>query len=320
MSKDNLELQADNASIAILGAGAIGQLIYHQLAQSGPAPYFISKKKPKAKQALSFQPLCGGLQQSQAQLINLTSGTLSNSEYTLTQQTKLLIVCVKAYQVYDALKAVIDKLPSSCHILLLHNGMGPHQEITPLLSGRGLSLGTTSQGALRQDSWHLLQTGNGLTQIGGLSDPMLALELKQRLSSAIPNCEWCEPIEPYLWQKLAINAAINPLTAIECCPNGALAATQYQPIITEVLTELVAVAHATGVELDQFTLINRVYDVIALTSNNFSSMHQDVANERLTEIDSINGYVVRRAEELGIEVPANQQLLAQIKQLESKYL
>ncbi|WP_076412963.1 ketopantoate reductase family protein [Shewanella sp. UCD-KL12] len=319
MSKGQLEYPTDNASIAILGAGAIGQLIYHQLAQTGSAPYFISKSPSQALQTLTFQPLAGKLQQSQAQLINLATADLNESEQVLTQQTGLLIVCVKAYQVYGALKGVIDKLPKRCHVLLLHNGMGPHLEVESLLSGRGLSLGTTSQGALREADWYLKQTGSGLTQIGVLCKPLLSPELKQRLSHAIPNCEWCEPILPYLWQKLAINAAINPLTAIEQCPNGALAAPKYQQTINEVINELVEVALATGVKLDKLALTNRVHDVIALTSKNFSSMHQDIANERLTEIDSINGYVVKIATGFGIEVPANQQLLTQVKRLESKY-
>ncbi|EDQ00455.1 ketopantoate reductase family protein [Shewanella benthica] len=309
-----------NPSIAILGAGAIGQLIYHQLVNAQLSPYFITRGKTQEKQVLTLTHLDGQETQSTAALHCITSSGTHESKCLLPGKTQLLIVCVKSYQVKDALKAVISQLPLSCHILLLHNGLGPHLEVEPLLQGRGLSLATTSQGAFRQGTWRLKQTGTGITQIGHFSGPLMPSALKQILLGAIPSSEWCEPILPFLWQKLAINAAINPLTAIEDCPNGALAAPQYEQEICDIVTELVDVAMATGVELNELALTNRVYSVIELTSANFSSMHQDVANKRRTEIDSINGYIVERAKEHGLTAKVNLSLLNRIKAIEANYL
>ena len=309
-----------NPSIAILGAGAIGQLIYHQLVKAELSPYFITRGPQQGKQVLSLSHLDGQETQSTAVLHCIMSSGSHKSKYPLPDKTLLLIVCVKSYQVKSALKPVLSQLPRNCHILLLHNGLGPHLEVEPLLQGRGLSLGTTSQGAFRQGSWQLKQTGTGVTQIGHLSGPLMPLALKQVLLAAIPNSEWCAPILPFLWQKLAINAAINPLTAIDNCANGALAAPQYRQRICDIVTELVNVAIATGVELDKLALTNRVFSVIELTSANFSSMHQDVANKRRTEIDSINGYIVERAKEHGLTAKVNLSLLNRIKAIEADYL
>lgn len=315
-----MSLPVYNASIAILGAGAIGQLIYHQLVKAELCPYFITRGKTQGKQVLTLTQFDGQETQSTAVLHCITSSDTHRGKCLLPGKTQLVIVCVKSYQVKDALKSVISQLPLSCHILLLHNGLGPHLEVEPLLQGRGLSLGTTSQAAFRQGTWRLKQTGTGITQIGHLSGPMMPLALQQALLAAIPSSEWCEPILPFLWQKLAINAAINPLTAIEDCPNGALAAPQYEQEICDIVTELVDVAMATGVELNQLALTNRVHSVIELTSANFSSMHQDVANKRRTEIDSINGYIVERAKEHGLAAKVNLSLLKQIKAIEADYL
>ncbi|AQS39427.1 ketopantoate reductase [Shewanella psychrophila] len=310
----------DSPLIAILGAGAIGQLLYHQLVEAKVTPYFITRGKAQDQQMLTLTHLDGHKTQSKAHTLGIKSSEIHESECPLLSKTQLLIVCVKSYQVTEALMPVLSKLAKNCHILLLHNGLGPHLEIEPLLQGRGLSLGTTSQGAFRQGTWQLKQTGTGVTQIGHLCGPSMTSGLKQVLLTELPNCEWCDPILPFLWQKLAINAAINPLTTIENCANGTLSSPKYEQEIYDIVTELVDVAMATGITLDKLALTNRVYSVIELTSANFSSMHQDVANKRRTEIHSINGYIVERAKEHGLTAKVNLALFNRIKAIEADYL
>ncbi|WP_299786857.1 2-dehydropantoate 2-reductase [uncultured Shewanella sp.] len=303
----------NKTAIAILGAGAVGQLIYQQLRTDADAPLFITRESEQ-QQTVTFTALDGQVTESTATLL------CAHSDPSLFEHIRLVIVCVKAYQVGDALKSVIDKLPKESHILLLHNGMGPHLEVAGQLRGQGLSLGTTSQAALKQGRWHIVQTGSGSTQLGPLTTPNMGRELKSRLLDAIPGSQWCEPILPSLWHKLAINAAINPLTAIHNCNNGALAQMQYRQQISGVVSELVSVAAADGVKLDESALINRVYEVISLTAANFSSMHQDIANKRKTEIESINGFVVQRAKQHELSAKLNQDLLLRVKEIESAYL
>jgi len=304
--------------IAILGAGAVGQLICRQLTVAGMNVGFIGRNAlESSQQVLSFTPLASAddLQQ-QMQAIPysvpiLTADTLDN--------IRLVIVCVKAYQVLDALSPLLKQLPSQCHILLLHNGMGPHLALAPLINaqanGRGLSLGTTSQGVLRQAHWQIKQTGQGLTQLGHFAGAELTKHYRNALLAAIPSSEWVDAIVPCLWQKLAVNAAINPLTALYQCPNGKLAVPDFSEMINSILDELVMVAAHDGVSLDQSFLHDRVYQVIRLTAGNFSSMHQDIAHQRQTEIDQINGYICERAQAHGLSAPVNAELWARVKQL-----
>lgn len=306
------------SEIAILGAGAVGQLICHQLHSAGLAvglmarESFASNIEATHWQDLVFSPL--SLHNTNTESVSYRVPKL-DIESKSAQQIKLLIVCVKAYQVLDAISPLLDKLSPQCHILLLHNGMGPHLTLAPRLDGRGLSLGTTSQGVLRQSSWQVKQTGQGLTQFGHFTGPELPQTLRERLLHAIPNSEWVEAIIPSLWQKLAVNAAINPLTALHQCPNGTLAQAQFSTTIANILDELVEVAAYDGIELDRHFLEERVYRVIELTAANFSSMHQDVAHHRLTEIEQINGYICNRARAHGLSAPINAQMCQAIKQL-----
>ena len=305
--------------VCILGAGAIGQLVYHQLAQQSQSQLsFISRDTNSSIQPLHFTTLDEHIISREAKLIG-------KADYQMhLNQVDLLIVCVKAYQVSDALEPILPLLGSQAHILLLHNGMGPHIEIIPMLKGLGVSLGTTSQGALKLDKWHIKQTGKGLTQLGSSEMlaqlPPLPIELKQILLNAIPQSEWFTEILPLLWQKLAVNLAINPLTAICNCRNGELAADEHKPIIFNAVSELVAVAKQDNIELDLDALLQRVYLVIELTADNFSSMHQDVHHHRQTEIDAINGFVLQRACVHQLAVPVILSLQQQIKQIEAKYL
>uniref|UniRef100_UPI004048233D ketopantoate reductase family protein n=1 Tax=Shewanella baltica TaxID=62322 RepID=UPI004048233D len=304
--------------IAILGAGAVGQLICRQLTVAGMNVGFIGRNALEAsQQVLSFTPLASA--DDKQQQIHVIPYSVPILTADALDNIRLVIVCVKAYQVLDALSPLLKQLPSQCHILLLHNGMGPHLALAPLINaqanGRGLSLGTTSQGVLRQAPWLIKQTGQGLTQLGHFAGAELTEHYRNALLAAIPSSEWVDTIVPCLWQKLAVNAAINPLTALYQCPNGKLADPDFSEMIKGILDELVMVAAHDGVSLDQSFLHDRVYQVIRLTAGNFSSMHQDIAHQRRTEIDQINGYICERAQAHGLSAPVNAELWARVKQL-----
>ena len=164
--------------------------------------------------------------------------------------------------------------------------------------------------------WQIRKTGAGLTQLGHARGPELPAATRQALLMAIANSQWCEPILPMLWQKLAINIVINPLTAINNCHNGNLANEQYRPSILRLIDEVVTVASAEQIPLDKAELIKRVYQVIALTASNYSSMHQDIHHGRQTEIEAITGYLLRRAESHGIATPENLAIYHQLKAME----
>lgn len=321
--------------VSIVGAGAIGQLIYHQLSTAVSACKIsvnvISRAEHSQLHPLTFTRLDNTESTQTAEFVGL------NDYAQQLPKTDLLIVCVKAYQVCTALKTIIPLLSAECHILLLHNGMGPHLDVAQMLNGQSLSLGTTSQAALKQSQWHTKQTGKGVTQLGTFHLPKhfkplgpsflhkpsaqkaLPESLKNILLAAIPQSQWSEEILTMLWQKLAINVAINPLTAIHHCKNGQLANAQFRDTIKAAVTELIKVANAEHIPLELTSLLDKIDQVIILTAENYSSMHQDLQHQRPTEIDSINGFVVQMAKRHGFPTPQNQHLVDEIKHLELQY-
>jgi 2-dehydropantoate 2-reductase len=203
-------------------------------------------------------------------------------------------------------------------IVLLHNGMGTIEQVKKRLPNNSLIAATTSYGAFKPDTNTLLETGLGQTHLGwiGTVDKRLKKLIEPILSALLPPSKWHQDISLALWKKLAINAVINPLTAIHNLKNGELEDTKYINQINNICFEISMLLSALDYSIKSTDLIENVRQVITATANNYSSMHQDLKFKRHTEIEFINGYVISKATELNIEVPHNQRLLEQIRQLE----
>ena len=122
-----------------------------------------------------------------------------------------------------------------------------------------------------------------------------------------------------IWKKLLINIGINAITAIARVKNGYIATSKYAREISEIaVKEAIEVANTMGIEFDKH-IFNEVIEVAKKTSRNISSMHQDILNKKITEIDSINGAIVNLGKELGIPTPVNLTLTNLIKLIEEKH-
>ena len=123
------------------------------------------------------------------------------------------------------------------------------------------------------------------------------------LNTILPSVEWRNDIHTALWNKLAINSVINPLTAIHQCRNGKLANDQFKKQISILIKEISQVLNAENIAISHQSVVDNVYRVIESTAQNFSSMHQDIAHHRTTEIDFITGYLIRTAQKHGLNTP-----------------
>jgi 2-dehydropantoate 2-reductase len=122
-----------------------------------------------------------------------------------------------------------------------------------------------------------------------------------------------------VWDKLLINVGINALTALTGLKNGQLLDYPETLRLMEALvSEAVEVARGKGIRIEGAP-IDKVKAVADATRENRSSMGQDFDHRRRTEIDAINGAVVREAERLGISVPYNQMITDLIKVVEKRF-
>ena len=290
-------------SWTVVGKGAIGLLAGARLQLAGYSTRLWLKQPEKLQ--LKFTDI----HQQQQQLLLFPQQTTIPIQHVL--------VPVKAYDVDNAVTQLVPYLDDKAQLVISHNGIIPHQPLLQKLKpDQGLWFLSTSQAAYKPAADHVIHSGLGISYLAKLTTASNDDDkIVEAMTAALGPLSLVADIYPLLWQKLAINVAINPLTALENCPNGQLRGQQYQQQIKALVTEVCQVATAKGYAMDVDTTLEKVQQVIQATASNFSSMQQDVNAGRQTEIDAICGHVCQQAVQLQIAVPANQQMLLKIKAL-----
>ncbi len=293
--------------IGILGAGSLGRLWGAMLPAGGIA--FIARpgEPTGASVDYRFRPFEGP--ESQVRIPFLQPG----------DEPELILVTTKAGDTLDAVAGVINQFAIDTPILLFQNGLGSQQAVAKRWPERPILAASTTEGANRPQSGLLVHAGTGDTWVGPMTSPAKVTVRKAvtMLATSGMNIHPETDIVQRLWQKLIINAGINPYTAILDCPNGKiLDAPLYQSTIDQLCLELSQLMDA-AVRIRQTpdALRERIEQVARNTAGNTSSMRADVQRGRQTEIDFINGYVAKLGKELGIETPVNQMLTERVQQL-----
>lgn len=165
-----------------------------------------------------------------------------------------------------------------------------------------------------------VHSGFGETWVGRPPGSTLSLEDTQATVAALQqtglSVKLEDKIEDVLWHKLAVNAAINGLTAIMGCRNGAILDSDHgRSLVKHLCAEAGLVMKASGIPVPD-DLLSRVLNVVRLNANNFSSMHQDMAFGRATEVDYLNGFVVKKGNLLGVHTPTNRVVYDLVKMKE----
>lgn len=235
-----------------------------------------------------------------------------------------VLVMVKAYQVVAAVTPWAERIAAlRLPVVLLHNGMGTLAPCQTLLGEQvPILLGCSSHGALRDEQGNVRHSGFGTTTLGHGSGPPLSMDARlalcQRLEQALPPVHWSDQIEQALWLKLAINAVINPLTALHQCPNGALAEPRFAALQQQLIAELALFFSHAGIALNEAQLTAAISTTIRATATNLSSMNRDLAAGRRTEIDAISGYLLSEARRFGLTLVTHQQLYEAIRLAEQR--
>lgn len=297
-------------NVAVIGNGAVANLLCW-LSHRNKFDY-INYVRGKSATQLVCQLIDGN-----EIVINRNTVNLADVEAKQINQD-LVFLPLKAYQILPALEQYSDYFGNNSTLVLLHNGMIDLDDVRKLLPNNPIIAATTNNGAFKPEINTVRITGIGSTQAGWVRRATNAELIEKQLDELIPPCNWSHNIQEILWHKLAINAVINPLTALYKITNGELNRPQYQDEVAAISNEVASIMSKLGYNTNTNQLINKIVQVAASTAANFSSMHQDVAKGRRSEIDNINGYVCSEGARLGIPTPVNQGLVAKITLLESR--
>lgn len=218
-----------------------------------------------------------------------------------------LLVATKAQHVEAALQSVSHALTPETRIVLLQNGLRSQRLVSEQYGAQRVYCLSTSHGAWLHSPYQVVHAGFGAAWLGQFQHyPDNIQTMLNLLPAQEMNIAHDPDISNRLWQKFAINCAVNALTVVHNCRNGELltlpaARQQLIRLCAEIEQIFAAVPEAPQLN----SLLESVDEVLLATTSNYSSTLQDVRNGRVTEIAELNGYLVKLAQQHGCVAPLN---------------
>jgi 2-dehydropantoate 2-reductase len=302
--------------IVIVGPGAMGCLLVSFLFKSKEEIWLLDKDTDRAIKISQGGIFIEGVSGEWQVKGNVTADAKKVGE------ADLIIICVKSYDTKEAITHAKPIVGEKTKVLTLQNGIGNIEIISEVVGSEKVIGGVTNLGATLLEVGRVRHAGYGETVIGRI-DGKITVELRsirEIFNQAGLETRISRDIKGLLWSKLIINVGINALTAVTRLNNGRLIKFDgTRKILREAVTEAVRIAKRKRIKLIYDDPLAKVEAVCEATANNVSSMLQDVLRKKRTEIDFINGVVVRQGQELGIPVLVNQMLVDLVKTIESSY-
>jgi 2-dehydropantoate 2-reductase len=235
------------------------------------------------------------------------------------QDFDLIILTVKAYDTDSSLNLIKKIISGETAVLTLQNGLDNEIKIAKAIGEERTIGGVTSHGLTFMEPGHVHHAGVGETKIGEMDgkESKRIKEIANALKAVGIETEVSLKIKKEIWIKGIVNAGINPLTALSRLKNGYLLKVPYlERLLEATCKECIEVAKIKGIDLSDCDAVEKTKNVARLTSENKSSMLQDIERGRKTEIDSINGKIVEIGQKHGFETPINSTLVSLIKGIE----
>ncbi|MBR9903850.1 MAG: 2-dehydropantoate 2-reductase [Gammaproteobacteria bacterium] len=301
----------------ILGPGAIGRLLAHSLSPIA-ATMLVGRRALPSRQMLTTP-------ESKQRVVPLNSLTTAQLASNTPEPPEFVHITTKAMSAEAALESIADSLPPSTPLVLWQNGFLAQPRITQAWPGPVLCA-TTTEGAYLTGDDGVVHAGLGHTFVGDLHNQhgALAEELARTLTQAGLAATKVDDIRQRLWQKLAVNAAINPLVALNSVRNGELRGEAYSGRVEAVVKEVAAIMLAEGIAPPndgngEDAWLALVWQVVENTANNKASMLQDVEVKRPTERGAILGPLIESAQRHGLECEVLQGLDNELAEVEASF-
>lgn len=284
--------------LTIVGAGAIGTVL--GLALGPHCELSVLARPGRRAEQLAAQGLCvyeRGMRKRTPVRVAVSAAELPSAD-----------VVVLAVKSYDTLHALADAAPLLCEtgvLLCLQNGLGNVERAVERFGAGRVLYGGTSQGAYLDPQGAVHRMGEGRWRLAALESNARnsAQELVALFTKAGLLAELVDDWRRAAWEKAAINAVINPLTALLDAENERVLAPDLSPFVYALCQETAQVLRLEGLAQSASQLVAAVRDTAARTAHNRSSMRADFVSGRPLELDAINGEILRRAQAAGLVLP-----------------
>jgi 2-dehydropantoate 2-reductase len=294
--------------VAVMGAGAVGCYFGGMLARAGHGVTLIAR--PQHAEAIARDGL-----RMQTKTFDERVRVQAVTEPRGAADADLVLFCVKSMDTESAGRELKPFLRPDTLVLCLQNGVDNADRLRSVLPEHEVAAAVVYVATEMAGPGHLKHHGRGELVI----EPARASErVAQALAAAGVPTEISANVRGALWLKLILNCAYNAVSAIAQRPYGEnVKAEGIWDVMRDVVDECLAVAKADGVQVpgDAHAAARKLVESMP---SQYSSTAQDLARGKPTEIDFLNGYLVRRGQALGIPTPANRVLWALVKLLETK--
>jgi 2-dehydropantoate 2-reductase len=293
--------------IAVMGAGAVGCYYGGMLARAGHEVMLIAR--PQHVQAIEARGL-----RLETQSFDEQVGVSASTDASAVQGADLVLFCVKSTDTQSAALAMKPSLAQGALVLSLQNGVENAETLRGLLE-QEVAAAVVYVATEMAGPGHVRHNGRGELVIEPTSQ---GASLAGTLAAAGVPVETSDNVRGALWAKLILNCVYNALSAITQMPYGRLVRGEgIEAVMRDIVAECLAVANADGVRLpgDIELAVRRIAETMPAQT---SSTAQDLARGKRSEIDHLNGLIVRRGEALGVAVPANRLLHSLVRLIEDK--
>ena len=301
-------------SFLVVGPGAMGCLFAARLKTAGNDVTLLDHNKERARRINEQGVSVNGVSGKYTVHIPTIAGDVPFSP-------DFISICVKSNDTRKAGDSVSSSIGPDTIVFTLQNGLGNIETLAKIFGNEKILGGVTSQGSTLLGEGKIRHAGEGETIIGPKGkEEGPAQKLASILNKAGFKTHLTDNVEELIWGKLIINVGINALTAITRLRNGRIPITNgTRNIMEEAVREAVTVAEAKGINLPYKEPLSKAIKVCEATKENVASMLQDVLKERITEVEMINGAIVREGDKLGIPTPVNRTLTNLVKAIQETY-
>ena len=303
--------------IAVLGAGAMGSLYGAKLSANSKNEVYLVDVWKEHIDAINSH----GLQMEEGDDVLLYENLKGHTSSEEAGVCDLVLVFVKSTVTRTAVESNAAVFGPNTVALTLQNGLGNIEQISSVIGAERVIAGTTAHGATMLSPGKIRHAGKGKTIIGELGghESDRIRKMAAVLEDAGMETVISGNVLGLVWDKLLVNVGINALTGITKLYNGQLLDyPEIEELLEKAVSEGFAVAWAKGIRLGFDDPVAHTKDLCRATAANKSSMLQDILNDRQTEIEMMNGAIVREGKALGIETPVNLALTNLITYLSRK--
>ena len=299
--------------IAVIGAGAMGSIFGVRFTQAGHETVLVDVAAPLVETINDVGiSIVRGDEET-------TTRVPATSDPRTVGVVDVVVFCVKSYHTPSAAEFALPLVGPDTVVASLQNGWGNGDVLAATFSPEQIVVGVTYNSGIVEAPGRVAHPAERPTTVGPFVDGGDgAARVAQALNDAGLHTDVASPVRPEIWKKLIHNAALLPTSALAGMNIGAMAAcADTVALVTDTAREATAVAQALGYLIDPQERVDTISALLAKAGPTKGSMAQDFEAGRRTEIDVINGAVVRTADDLGVAVPLNRTLLQLVKSWES---